>query len=65
MNSAVSLFCTNESLSDFMQVPEITNVIEEVCDISPQKSWAVLITHNIGILVGITILYLLAVFQPQ
>jgi len=45
--------------------PEITALIEQVSDVSPKKAWKILAVHQIGILLGITILYLLAVFQPD
>ncbi|XP_021962338.1 zinc transporter ZIP6 [Folsomia candida] len=51
------------SLADM--VPEITSLIEEVSEVQPKQAWSVLLTHNIGILTGITILYALAAFQPK
>ncbi|CAG7825682.1 unnamed protein product [Allacma fusca] len=46
-------------------VPEVTEIIEELSELSPSKAWSVLLVHHFGIMVGISILYTLAKYLPE
>jgi zinc transporter ZupT len=46
-------------------VPEVTEIIEELSEVSPSKAWRVLLVHHFGILVGISILFTLAKYLPE
>jgi len=50
------------ALSDM--VPEITSMIDEMSEENPNQAWKILLNHNIGIIIGVSILFFLAIYQP-